>query len=46
MASPMQRHASSSWPRLAWALAKSDLKNGSFNVAPVDRHALIPDVIM
>ena len=28
MASPMQRHALSNWPRPAWAVAKSDVYNG------------------
>src|SRR5271155_1622120 len=46
IASPMQRHASLNWPSLAWTCAKNDMCNGVQHVAPVDRHALTPEVIV
>src|SRR6476646_1612721 len=45
IASPMQRQASSSWPSWAWAAAKCDSHDGKDHVAPVDRHAAIPELI-
>jgi hypothetical protein len=42
----MQRQASSNWPTSAWALAKNVKYSGTHTVAPVDRHAVIPEVIM
>ena len=42
----MQRQASSNWPSSAWALAKYDKNNGIHIVAPVDRNAVIPEVII
>src|SRR4029077_8995768 len=44
IASPMQRQASSIWPRLAWAIAKYDNHRGIHAVTPVGRTAVIPDV--
>ena len=46
IASPMQRQASSNWPSSAWALAKNDKNSGIKDVDPVDRHAVIPEVII
>src|SRR5271170_3506774 len=46
IASPIQRLASSNWPSLAWTLAKNDMCNGVQHVAPVDRHAVTPAVIV
>src|SRR5215510_3717073 len=45
MASSMQRQACSNWPSSAYALAKYDKCSGIHNVDPVDRNALIPEVI-
>src|SRR6516165_5276096 len=44
MASPRQRQAQSNCPSSAWALAKHDRYHGIHNVAPVDRHAVIPEL--
>ena len=46
IASSMHRQASSSWPSSAWASAKYDNHDGNRYVAPVDRHAVIPEVII
>ena len=46
IASPMQRQASSYLPSSAYALAKHDNHHGIKTVAPVDRHAVIPEVIV
>ena len=45
-ASSMQRQASSSWPRSAWAAAKYDNHNGNHTVDPVDRSAASPEVVI
>jgi hypothetical protein len=42
----MQRHASSNWPSSPWALAKIDKIDGIPTVAPVERRAVIPVVIV
>jgi hypothetical protein len=42
----MQRLASSNWPSSAWAAAKYDNHDGGKNVAPVDRNAMIAEVII
>ena len=38
--------ASSNWPNSAWAAAKYDNHDGGKNVAPVDRNAMIAEVII
>src|SRR5258707_387811 len=45
-ASARQREASSSWPIFAYAFVRQDKKNGTNSVAPVDRDAAIPEVII
>jgi hypothetical protein len=44
--SPMQHQASSYLPISAYALAKHDNHHGTKTVAPVERHAAIPEVMV
>jgi hypothetical protein len=46
IASLLLRHASSNCPSSAKVLAKYDKYIGVHNVDPVDRHAVIPEVIV
>jgi hypothetical protein len=44
IASPMQRHASLSWPSSTWALAKCDRYSVATGGDPDERNSLIPEM--